>query len=153
MTDNTTLLRAGHSDIKRTGIMPTATAPGQSIAVLPFENLSDEKANAFFADGIQNDVLANVVSNEDDDASVVAKITAGEGDAALVYVSDVTSTVAPQVNAVEIPDAVNVIATYPIAVISGSPNADAAQAFVDYVTGPDGQATLADFGFLPPPSS
>jgi molybdate transport system substrate-binding protein len=103
--------------------------------------------------GITKEVSANVVSNEEDDASVVAKITAGEGDAAIVYVSDVTSAVAPDVNAIEIPDAVNVIATYPIAVITGSPKGDAAQAFVDYVTGSTGQATLADLGFLPPPSS
>jgi TolB-like protein/Tfp pilus assembly protein PilF len=32
----------------------------KSIAVLPFENLSDEKENAFFADGIQDDVLTNL---------------------------------------------------------------------------------------------
>jgi TolB-like protein/Flp pilus assembly protein TadD len=32
----------------------------KSIAVLPFENLSDEKENAYFADGIQDDVLTNL---------------------------------------------------------------------------------------------
>ena len=97
--------------------------------------------------------MANVVSNEEDDASVVAKITAGEADAAIVYVSDVTSAVAPQLTAVAIPDEVNVIATYPIAVVSTSTHAELAQSFVTYVTGSDGQATLADFGFLPPPAS
>ena len=103
--------------------------------------------------GIQKAVLANVVSNEEDDASVVAKITSGEADAAIVYLSDVTSAVASQVKAVQIPDDVNVIATYPIAVVTGTSHADTAQAFVDYVTGSQGQATLADFGFLPPPST
>ncbi|MEO7725510.1 MAG: hypothetical protein ABIU29_12635, partial [Chthoniobacterales bacterium] len=34
-----------------------ATIPEKSIAVLPFENMSDDKENAFFADGIQDDVL------------------------------------------------------------------------------------------------
>jgi molybdate transport system substrate-binding protein len=102
--------------------------------------------------GISDAVLTNVVSNEEDNASVVAKIVAGEADAAIVYVSDVTSQVAPDVIRVEIPDDVNVIATYPIAVIDGTPNGDTAQAFVDYVTGPDGQATLAAFGFMPPPA-
>jgi molybdate transport system substrate-binding protein len=103
--------------------------------------------------GLTDDVLANVVSNEEDDASVVAKITAGEADAAIVYVSDVTSAVAPQVASVAIPDDVNVIATYPIAVVSTSTHAELAQAFVTYVTGSEGEATLADFGFLPPPAS
>src|SRR5467141_3209558 len=32
----------------------------KSIAVMPFENLSDEKENAFFADGIQDDILTNL---------------------------------------------------------------------------------------------
>lgn len=103
--------------------------------------------------GIQKAVLANVVSNEVDDASVVVKITSGEADAAIVYLSDVTSAVASQVKAIQIPDSVNVIATYPIAVVTGTSHADTAQAFVDYVTGSQGQATLADFGFLPPPST
>jgi molybdate transport system substrate-binding protein len=44
---------------------------------------------------------------------------------------------------------VNVIASYPIAVVSGSKHPGAAAAFVDYVTGPEGQATLEGFGFIP----
>jgi TolB-like protein/Tfp pilus assembly protein PilF len=55
-----------------TGVMFSAAAgffllPGlsarkidKSIAVLPFENLSDEKENAYFADGIQDDILTNL---------------------------------------------------------------------------------------------
>jgi serine/threonine-protein kinase len=42
---------------------PTSTAPTipeKSIAVLPFENLSEEKANAFFADGVQDEILTNL---------------------------------------------------------------------------------------------
>src|SRR5207302_10989255 len=35
-------------------------APEKSIAVLPFENLSEEKANAFFADGVQDEILTNL---------------------------------------------------------------------------------------------
>ena len=35
----------------------TGTLPAKSIAVLPFENLSEEKANAFFADGVQDEIL------------------------------------------------------------------------------------------------
>ncbi len=36
---------------------PTAVIPEKSIAVLPFENLSDNKENAFFADGVQDEIL------------------------------------------------------------------------------------------------
>jgi TolB-like protein/Flp pilus assembly protein TadD len=43
-------------------ILPRAAARkiDKSIAVLPFENLSDEKENAYFADGIQDDILTNL---------------------------------------------------------------------------------------------
>ncbi len=132
-------------DLTKPGVQVVLAAAGVPVG--------DYARQALQTAGIEKAVMANVVSNEEDDASVVAKITAGEADAAIVYVSDVTSAVAPQVTAVSIPDAVNVIATYPIAVVTGTSNTDAAQTFVDYVTGPQGQATLADFGFLPPPST
>src|SRR5881394_1741983 len=43
-------------------LLPRASARkiDKSIAVLPFENLSDDKENAYFADGIQDDVLTNL---------------------------------------------------------------------------------------------
>jgi TolB-like protein/Tfp pilus assembly protein PilF/class 3 adenylate cyclase len=39
---------------------PTAAIPEKSIAVLPFENLSSDKENAYFADGIQDEILTRV---------------------------------------------------------------------------------------------
>src|SRR5438270_9885708 len=43
-------------------VLPRAAAHkiDKSIAVLPFENLSDEKENAYFADGVQDDILTNL---------------------------------------------------------------------------------------------
>jgi TolB-like protein/class 3 adenylate cyclase/Tfp pilus assembly protein PilF len=41
------------------------TAPEKSIAVLPFENLSEEKANAYFADGIQDEILTRLAKIAD----------------------------------------------------------------------------------------
>jgi TolB-like protein/Tfp pilus assembly protein PilF len=38
----------------------TSSAPEESIAVLPFENLSDDKKHAFFADGVQDDILTKL---------------------------------------------------------------------------------------------
>ena len=37
----------------------------KSIAVLPFENLSEEKANAFFADGVQDEILTDLAKIAD----------------------------------------------------------------------------------------
>ncbi len=44
----------------RPGKPPVPDVPEKSIAVLPFENLSEEKANAYFADGIQDEILARL---------------------------------------------------------------------------------------------
>src|SRR3954462_12472440 len=55
--------------IKRTGDAPsalaTASIPEKSIAVLPFENLSDDQQNTYLADGIQDDILSNLAKIAD----------------------------------------------------------------------------------------
>lgn len=48
---------------KASGIV--SAIPERSIAVLPFENLSEEKANAFFADGVQDDILTKLAKVTD----------------------------------------------------------------------------------------
>jgi molybdate transport system substrate-binding protein len=96
--------------------------------------------------GILSTAITNVVSNEPDDASLVAKIASGEADAAIVYRSDVASE-ANDVTSVTIPADVNVVATYPIAVVQTSANETQASAFVTYIAGSAGQATLERFGF------
>jgi TolB-like protein/class 3 adenylate cyclase len=47
----------------KTGV--AASIPEKSIAVLPFENLSEDKANAYFADGIQEEILTRLVKIAD----------------------------------------------------------------------------------------
>jgi TolB-like protein/Tfp pilus assembly protein PilF len=44
---------------------PTTAVPEKSIAVLPFENRSEEKANAYFADGIQDEILTRLAQISD----------------------------------------------------------------------------------------
>ena len=70
--------------------------------------------------GISNSALANVVSNEEDVKAVITKMMSGEADAGIGYVTDVTPDVADQITLIPIPDEVNVIATYPIAIVNGS---------------------------------
>ncbi len=98
----------------------------------------------------KDNVLKNVVSNEQDVKVVLNKIALGEGDAGIVYTTDVTRAVAPKVGTIAIPDALNTIAVYPIAPIKESKHLTLAQKFVDYVVGADGQAVLAKWGFIPP---
>ncbi|MDQ3693981.1 MAG: molybdate ABC transporter substrate-binding protein [Chloroflexota bacterium] len=102
-----------------------------------------------YGDDFVGRVAANVVSEEDDVREVLTKVQLGEADAGIVYVSD-AAIAADEVELIDIPDAVNVIATYPIAPVAGGDDALAA-AFIAYILSDDGQQTLADFGFDPVP--
>jgi molybdate transport system substrate-binding protein len=133
---------ASIDDLARSGVQLVLAAAGVPVG--------DYARRALENAGILDAALANVVSNEEDDASVVAKVAAGEADAAIVYASDVAAAAGTDLRSVDIPADVNVVATYPIAAVAGAPNEDAARAFVDYVTGTQGRATLERFGFGPP---
>jgi len=93
---------------------------------------------------------ANVVSKEDNVAAVRTKIELGEGDGAIVYVTDAAAS--DNVTVIEVPDDVNVPASYAGVVVKASEHVDAAETFLEWFAGPDGQAILAGFGFLPPAS-
>jgi molybdate transport system substrate-binding protein len=83
---------------------------------------------------------------EEDVRAALNKVELGEVDAALVYATDVRSL--PQwVERIDVPEAGEVVNRYPIAVLSGASNPEAAQAFVDLVLSEDGRRALADFGF------
>ncbi len=93
--------------------------------------------------------LANVVSQEENVKSVVAKVQLGEADAGMVYRSDVTPVVARLVTVLDIPEQYNVVASYPLVILKGSKNPDAAGAFVDLVLSVEGQRVLEGHGLMP----
>ncbi len=95
-------------------------------------------------------VTAEPVSLEVSVKGVVTKVSLGEADAGIVYVTDV-SAAKGAIDGVTIPDDQNVIASYPIATLSDSRYPDDAKAFMDFVLSADGQKVLADYGFLPAP--
>ena len=88
-------------------------------------------------------------SFEDNVKGVVTKAQLGEIDAGIVYATDVQAS-AGKAEGVSIPDAQNVIASYPIVQTARTAHRAAAKAFLDYATGADGLATLATAGFLAP---
>src|SRR5215472_12831243 len=96
-------------------------------------------------------VTVKPVSQEENVGGVVTKVSLGEADAGIVYVTDVEAN-GSKTTGVPIPDNQNQVTDYPIAEIKGAPNAAAAAAFISYVLGADGQAVLKSFGFLPPPA-
>ncbi|HEX8804984.1 MAG TPA: molybdate ABC transporter substrate-binding protein [Acidimicrobiales bacterium] len=88
-------------------------------------------------------------TDEPDVRSLLEKVASGELDAGLVYATDVRAA-GDRVEGIEIPDDDNVVATYPIATLSASEDAEVARAFVDFVLSEDGQEILAAHGFGPP---
>jgi molybdate transport system substrate-binding protein len=89
------------------------------------------------------------VSNEADVKSTLAKVTLGEADAGIVYVTDVLAAGA-KVKGITIPADVNASTSYPIAALSASKSPDLAKAFVDYVLSTDGASVLTQAGFEKP---
>lgn len=94
-------------------------------------------------------VVVHPVSLELDVTSVLAKVVLGEADAAIVYVTDVQGAGA-KVAGVAIPDAANVTATYPAAVVRSSRHRRQAEAFIASLAGGAGQQALRAAGFLGP---
>ncbi|MFF8639898.1 molybdate ABC transporter substrate-binding protein [Streptomyces sp. NPDC015345] len=89
------------------------------------------------------------VSKEANVRSVQSKVELGEADAGIVYRTD-AATAPGKVDAVEIPDAQNAVASYPAATLKSSENGAAAAAFVKWLSGPEAQKILRDAGFQKP---
>lgn len=103
---------------------------------------------------LARDVLAasgvdpSIDTNEPDVRSLLTKLEVGELDAGIVYTTDIIAT--REVTGIEIPDAVNPIAQYPIATLADAPNSAGAEEFVAFVLSAEGQRILATHGFLNP---
>lgn len=96
---------------------------------------------ASFATGYE----ANICSREDNVGAVVNKVSLGEGDAAIVYVTDAEA--GQNLQQIAVPADSNVLATYGGVPIKASPNASAAADFLMWLRGPAGQAVLQAHGF------
>jgi molybdate transport system substrate-binding protein len=113
----------------------------------------DVPAGKYAAESLAKaDVTVEPVSEEDNVKAVVTKVSLGEADAGIVYVTDVTAG-GDKVEGVDIPEELNVLATYPIATVKTSKAPDPAQAFMEQVLGAEGQQILKTNGFLPPPTT
>jgi molybdate transport system substrate-binding protein len=127
----------GFSDLARSGIKVVACA-GQVPCGAAAKAIERETG-----------IALTPVSEESSVTDVLGKVTSGEADAGLVYVTDARSA-GSKVEAVRFPEAAKAINTYPIAAVKGARNKAAALAFVDFVQGPEGQAALAAAGFGKP---
>ena len=80
---------------------------------------------------------------------VLGKVTSGQADAGLVYVTDAAGA-ADDVTAVPFPESAEAVNTYPIAAAAEAGNPGAAQQFIDLVAGEPGRAVLTAAGFASP---
>lgn len=96
-----------------------------------------------------NRLSISPASEEQNVKAVFAKVQAGEADAGLVYVTEITAG-AGAVDGVDIDGTGRAANAYLIAVLTDSPNSPVAQAFVDYVLSAEGEAILAKYGFSAP---
>ena len=88
-------------------------------------------------------------SDEPDVRALLTKIAEGEIDAGITYITDIAAS-GDDVDGIEIPDDVNVLAEYPIATVASTASPEAAAAFVELVLSETGQAILRGHGFASP---
>jgi molybdate transport system substrate-binding protein len=94
-------------------------------------------------------IILTPVSEESSVTDVLGKVTSGEADAGLVYVTDV-KTAGGKVKEVPFAESAKAVNTYPIAAVRTSKNMNLAAAFIAEVTGPEGRKVLGDAGFGTP---
>lgn len=138
-----------------------AVAPGNPKQITGFRDLTREGLNVVVCapqvpcgsatEKIEKatDVQLNPVSEESSVTDVLNKVTSGEADAGLVYVTDAKGA-GDKVDAVAFPETSDAVNTYPIATLEDSSNAEAAKQFVEYVLGPNGLSVLDGAGFAKP---
>jgi len=136
-------------DLAKEGLVLDLADPSVPVGNYTVNFLDKAGEDPAFGEAYKEGVLANVASYEENVKAVVTKVSLGEADAGIVYLTDITADAAEMVDILDIPDALNTIATYPIAVLSDAVNPDLAQAFVDFVLSSEGQAILAKYNFVP----
>jgi molybdate transport system substrate-binding protein len=132
--------------------------PGLSLVLAAQQVPAGQYAQAFLEAAAQNEafgpsfydgVLENIVSYEENVRAVLSKVTLGEADAGVVYISDIVGGIPDKVGHLDIPEEINMIADYPIATIDNSKEPELAQQFIQFVQSPAGQGILGEYGFLP----
>ena len=140
-------------------ILTIVVAPGNPLGIKSFRDLADTVlvvcavqvpcGSALPDLQEQNGIRLNPVSEESSVADVLNKVTSGQADAGLVYVTDARAA-GDAVATVGFPEASAKVNTYQIAVLKGSRNSARAGRFIDLVAGPTGTGVLAAAGFGKP---
>lgn len=138
------------ADLAREGVRIVSAGPEVPITRYTDVVIDNLAGLEGYAPDFAEAVGANVVSEEGNVRAVLTKVELGEADAALVYATDARSS--RGVDTIELPAAANVAAEYAVVRIDRSGQPALAAAFIDFLTGPEGQTVLAEYGFVPPPA-
>jgi molybdate transport system substrate-binding protein len=154
-------LNAGDPVDFATNVLEIAVAPGNPAGIERFADLARSDLNvvvcapavpcgaATAAVEAATGVALTPVSEESAVTDVLGKVTSGEADAGLVYVTDVIGA-GDAVQGIEFDEAGESVNTYPIVALDDSAAPDVAATFVEFVTGAAGRRVLADAGFGAP---
>ncbi|HEX2283960.1 MAG TPA: molybdate ABC transporter substrate-binding protein [Mycobacterium sp.] len=143
---NTLVIAVAPGNPKRVASFADLNRPGLAVVVCaPQVPCGAATERVETATGVRLDP----VSEESSVTDVLNKVTTGQADAGLVYVTDAMGA-GDQVATVRFPEAAGAVNTYPIAVLKDAPEAGLGQAFVDMVVGETGRKVLRDAGFGTP---
>ena len=135
----------GFRDLSKKGVKLVLAQDGVPAAEYAKKVL--DKADARYGGGFEKKVLSNMVSREPDVRVAVNRVALGEADATFGYSSDVTPDVKKRVKVFEIPESLNVVATYPMASLKDSKNPELARRWLELVLSDKGQRVLRKWGF------
>lgn len=135
-------------DLAKAHLKLVVAAASVPVGYYTLQVLDKASADPSFGALYKANVLKNVVSLETNVRQVVTKVSLGEADAGIVYATDAAT--AKNVAVIGVPESFNVIADYPLVVLNNAPQPQLAQAFVDLLLAPDGQAVLKKYGFVLP---
>ena len=138
------------ADLARPGVKVILGAKTVPIGAYTRAALASLSAESGYPPGFDAAVEKNVVSDELDVKAVAAKIALGEGDAGIVYATDITPPIAAKVASFPLPREAAANVRYPIAALKAAPNPAGARAFVAFMLSSAGQAYLRERGFLAP---
>lgn len=136
-------------DLSNKGLRLIMTAKQVPIASYTRQFLKSVDQAGLYGADYGSRVLANTISEEPDVRMAVMKVAMGDGDAGIVYVSDVTGDMKNKVKIIPIEDQFNVVAEYGLALIKNSANSETAKALYNYLLSPNGQAVIVKTGLLP----
>ncbi len=134
-------------DLARPGTRLVLAEDGVPAADYAMEILG--KADAEYGGNFKRNVLSNVVSREADVRASVSRVALGDADATFGYASDYTPDIRDRVRVVEVPESLNIVATYPIAALQDAKNPGLAREWVELVVSEEGQRVLQKWGFEP----